>query len=80
MTTTKKMLLAFVLTVLLVISSVHCSDDTRGFGITEKEKRCFTPYICTRGEQYCQVFCAGLSSVLVGKCISGICCCFLNTK
>ncbi|CAA0300977.1 unnamed protein product [Arabidopsis thaliana] len=78
MTTTKKMLVAFVLTLFFVISSVHCSDGTSGYGIAEVEKKCFTPAPCTRGLFYCQTFCSSLSAILIGVCESGICCCILD--
>ncbi|CAF2115125.1 hypothetical protein Bca4012_096634 [Brassica carinata] len=49
MAITKKNLVAFVLTILLVVSYVHCritSDNISGFGIKKEEDMCFKTSEC----------------------------------
>ncbi|VYS52269.1 unnamed protein product [Arabidopsis thaliana] len=80
MAITKKILLPFVLTILFVISSVHCSDDTQGFGIKQEYKQCYTPDPCCKGgNDECERFCVAKSGLLYGKCINDgskdVCCC-----
>ncbi|CAF1705956.1 unnamed protein product [Brassica napus] len=41
MAITKKMLLAYVVSIFLIVSSVHCSDRILGVGINKELKQCF---------------------------------------
>ncbi|KAG7556700.1 hypothetical protein ISN44_As11g026980 [Arabidopsis suecica] len=78
MTTSKKMLIVFVLTILFVISSVHCSDSTLGLGI--KKKQCYSPDLCKGGDGECDICCVLTSGVYYGKCIQGKCHCLIKTE
>ncbi|XP_002888467.2 LOW QUALITY PROTEIN: defensin-like protein 115 [Arabidopsis lyrata subsp. lyrata] len=80
---TKKMLIVFLLTILFVKSSVHCSDSTLGVGIKQNWKKCFSPAPCQKaGTQGCMEFCRNISFLLFGECTtnSDQCCCVTKTK
>ncbi|EOA33080.1 hypothetical protein CARUB_v10016417mg [Capsella rubella] len=79
MAITKKMLLAFVLTVLLATSSVRCDDNTPGFGIKQRYL-CYQPAPCyAGGDNACTQFCVKeISNLVIGKCMRGSCCCIIK--
>ncbi|XP_019087792.1 PREDICTED: defensin-like protein 115 [Camelina sativa] len=83
MAITKKYFVAFVLTILFVMSFVHCSDNTSGDGINQDWKNCFGPDPCKQGgTQGCMVFCRKISFTLYGECAHNPdqCCCVSKTK
>ncbi|KAG2321310.1 hypothetical protein Bca4012_055656 [Brassica carinata] len=65
MAITKKNLVAFVLTIVLVVSYVHCrisSDNISGFGIKKDDEMCFKTSECMQPgtgdeEKVCIAFC-----------------------
>ncbi|EOA18267.1 hypothetical protein CARUB_v10006760mg [Capsella rubella] len=83
MTITKNNLVAFVFTILLVISSVHCgattSNNVFGFGIKEDDHVCFDVSPClpvSGGEKGCNAFCTRMN-FKSGHCYhSELCCCY----
>ncbi|EOA39313.1 hypothetical protein CARUB_v10012352mg [Capsella rubella] len=84
MAITKKNLVAFVLTILLFISSVHCgattSDHVSGFGIKKEDDHvCFNVSPCLPeqgGEKGCNAFCTRMN-FKAGHCYhSELCCCY----
>ncbi|XP_019091519.1 PREDICTED: putative defensin-like protein 110 [Camelina sativa] len=86
MAITKKNLIAFVLTILVVISSIHCrttSDIVSGFGIKESDHVCFNVTPCLPeqgGDKGCNAFCSRMK-FKIGHCLhsgkdTGICCCY----
>ncbi|ESQ30340.1 hypothetical protein EUTSA_v10012291mg [Eutrema salsugineum] len=85
MAITKKKIVAFALTILIVISFVHCrtSDSTSGFGIKESDYSCYTSAPCEGGgERGCTAFCTRMHlkpGPGQGRCNPGnICCCAIN--
>ncbi|XP_019092634.1 PREDICTED: putative defensin-like protein 111 [Camelina sativa] len=78
----KKIFLAFVLTILFVVPSIHCSDNTSGFEIKQEYKQCYTSAPCIKGgSSECEKFCVGISGLLYGKCRpnDNVCCCLSKT-
>ncbi|AEE29360.1 putative defensin-like protein 110 [Arabidopsis thaliana] len=82
MAITKKNLIAFVFTILFVISYVHCrstSDIVSGSGIKEDEHVCFKTSPClpeVGGEKGCIAFCSRMKFT-TGLCLgSVVCCCY----
>ncbi|EOA31995.1 hypothetical protein CARUB_v10015235mg [Capsella rubella] len=80
----KKMLIAFVLTIFLAISSVRCSDRTFGFGIKQEYTKCYDLKECQKpkfDDAACERFCGAKSFLLYGKCdtTTGQCCCRSKT-
>ncbi|EOA32420.1 hypothetical protein CARUB_v10015694mg [Capsella rubella] len=83
----KKMLIAFVLTILLAISSVHCSNRISGFGMKQASiygtcyylEECHSPSF---DDGACQMFCQTKNLTLLGLCNirTGQCCCKAHTK
>ncbi|KAF8094507.1 hypothetical protein N665_0360s0014 [Sinapis alba] len=65
MAITKKNLVAFVLTILLIVSYVHCritSDNISGFGMKKGDEMCFKSSECLQPkgeseEKVCIAFC-----------------------
>ncbi|CAH8382336.1 unnamed protein product [Eruca vesicaria subsp. sativa] len=85
MAITKKNL-AYVLTIMLVVSYVHCrstSDNISGFGIKKNDKMCFKSSECMQpdmeesGDKVCIAFCKRMN-FKSGSCESygSPCCCF----
>ncbi|CAF1698430.1 unnamed protein product [Brassica napus] len=85
MAITKKNLVAFVLTILCVISFVRChktSDRTSGFGV-ESDYNCYTVAPCEGGgERGCTAFCKRMKLIPMpgrGVCnAENVCCCAIN--
>ncbi|CAA0360303.1 unnamed protein product [Arabidopsis thaliana] len=48
MAISKKMLTTFVLTILLAVSFVHCSDRTSGVGINQEYAKCYDLADCQK--------------------------------
>ncbi|KAF8082970.1 hypothetical protein N665_0798s0008 [Sinapis alba] len=86
MAVTNKFSFAFVLSILLVITFVHChqtSDSTSGFGIKESDYNCYTVAPCEgRGERACTAFCTRMKLIPGpgrGRCnAQNVCCCAIN--
>ncbi|CAN7012116.1 hypothetical protein IGI04_012659 [Brassica rapa subsp. trilocularis] len=75
MAITKNMLLAFVVSIFLIVSSVHCSDRILGAGINKELKQCFPKQPCGKT---CEEYCVGHINDEWGirtSCESGACCC-----
>ncbi|CAF1705940.1 unnamed protein product [Brassica oleracea] len=75
MAITKKMLLAYVVSIFLIVSSVHCSDRIFGVGINKELKQCFPKQPCGKT---CEEYCVGHINDKWGirtSCESGACCC-----
>ncbi|KAL0744012.1 hypothetical protein Bca4012_085525 [Brassica carinata] len=73
MAITKKMLVAIVFSIFFIVSSVHCSDRTLGYGINQDFKKCFPEQPC--GDT-CRVFCVSHISPFVNPiCEDAKCCC-----
>ncbi|CAN8242471.1 unnamed protein product [Cochlearia groenlandica] len=76
MSITKNNLIAFVLTIIIFTSFVHCSESSPGFGIQNDYEKCFDPAPCEKsGTQGCMEFCRDISLILYGQCTSTHCCC-----
>ncbi|KAG7583684.1 hypothetical protein ISN44_As08g032000 [Arabidopsis suecica] len=85
MAISKKMLTAFVLTILLAVSFVHCSDRTTGFGINQEYAKCYDLADCQKpklDDAACERFCGAKSFLLYGRCdvATNKCCCKSKTK
>ncbi|EOA15197.1 hypothetical protein CARUB_v10028585mg [Capsella rubella] len=81
MAISKKHLIAFFLTIIMVISLVQCSDSFPGFGIKQEWKKCFSHDPCKKaGTQGCMEFCRDISFLLYGECTPTQCCCISKTK
>ncbi|KAF8048424.1 hypothetical protein N665_2518s0002 [Sinapis alba] len=66
----KNILITFVFTILFTVSNVHCYPY---FEIKQDYKKFYGP--CNQGPAGCERFCGAMTIQLVGKYISGICCC-----
>ncbi|ESQ43264.1 hypothetical protein EUTSA_v10016013mg [Eutrema salsugineum] len=82
---TMKTLVAFVITVFFIISSVHCYTTTVstpeiGYGIKQMDIQCFYgTETCHRGMGNCTPFCRD-HGYYIGVCTFDSCCCRIPYK
>ncbi|KAF8095956.1 hypothetical protein N665_0320s0079 [Sinapis alba] len=73
MAITKNMLVTIILSIFFIVSSVHCSDRTLGYGINQDFKKCFPEQPCgDTCRDYCQTH---IGPFLWHICENGGCCC-----
>ncbi|KAL0711115.1 hypothetical protein Bca4012_018093 [Brassica carinata] len=78
MAITIKTVVAFVFTVLFIVSSVHCQPTTSNipsYGVKQMDRQCFRNLsICRGGGAGCIVFCRD-HGYYYGVCATDACCC-----